>query len=90
MLSPSVWSDNLYLHVRLYLYLFNVYLFCIFSCFNGNRANVTLQLHRVLCDSNVTPMGSEYPLLSYMTILWPMKPEQKLCQSSVFIGLSHQ
>ena len=25
-------------------------------------------------------MGPEYPLLSYITILWPMKPEWKIVQ----------
>ena len=52
------------------------------------RVCVTLQLHRVLCDSNVTPMVPEYPLLSYITILWHMKPEQKLCRSCVIIGVT--
>ena len=37
MLSLRVWTDNLFLHVK--LYLFNVYSLCIFSCFNGDRAN---------------------------------------------------
>ena len=40
--------------------------------------------------ANVTPVGLEYPLPSYITILWPIKPEWKLCRSSVIIGLSYQ
>ena len=38
MFSANLWSNNLYLHVKLYLYLFNEYLFCIFSSFNRDRA----------------------------------------------------
>ena len=41
MLSPSVLSDNLYLHAKSYLYLFNVYLFCIFSCLMGIGLKLT-------------------------------------------------
>ena len=34
----------------------------------GKVLGITLQLHRVLCDCNVTPMGPKYLLLSYITI----------------------
>ena len=34
--------------------------------------------------------GPRVSLLSNITILWPMKPEWKLCKSSVIIGLSYQ
>ena len=48
---------------------------------------VTLQLHRVLCDCKCYTRG---PRVSPTIILWPVKPEHKLCRSSVVIGLTHQ
>ena len=46
---------------------------------------VTLQLCRVLCDCNVTPMDLGQPSLS----LWLKKTIQKLCRSFIVIGLTH-